>query len=123
MTVLGHESTVPATIDEMLMLTRAVTRGARRPAVVADMLLGTFQVSDEEAMWNAIRFVKEAGADAVKLEGAGPMLSRVKAIVGADPGHGAPRPHAPVGHDARRVQGSGPVGREGVAHCSRTRAH
>ena len=83
MTVLGHESTVPATIDEMLMLTRAVTRGAQRPLVVADMPFGTFQVSDEEAMRNAIRFVKEAGADAVKLEGAGPMLSRVKAIVGA----------------------------------------
>ena len=83
MTVLGHESTVPATIDEMLMLTRAVTRGARRPLVVADMPFGTFQVSDEEAMRNAIRFVKEAGADAVKLEGAGPTLSRVRAIVGA----------------------------------------
>jgi 3-methyl-2-oxobutanoate hydroxymethyltransferase len=83
MTMLGHESTVPATIDEMLMLTRAVTRGARRPLVVADMPFGTFQVSDEDAVRNAIRFVKEAGADAVKLEGAGPMLSRVRAIVGA----------------------------------------
>ena len=83
MTVLGHESTVPATMDEMLMLTRAVTRGARRPLVVGDMPFGTFQVSDEEAMRNAIRFVKEAGADAVKLEGAGPMLSRVASIVGA----------------------------------------
>ena len=82
MTVLGLESTIPATIDEMLMLTRAVTRGARRPLVVADMPFGTFQVSDEEAMRNAIRFVKEAGADAVKLEGAGPT-PRVKAIVGA----------------------------------------
>ena len=83
MTVLGHESTVPATMDEMLMLTRAVTRGARRPLVVADMPFGSFQVSDEEATRNAIRFVKEAGADAVKLEGAGPMLSRVRAIVSA----------------------------------------
>jgi len=83
MTVLGHDSTVPATMDEMLMLTRAVTRGARRPLVVADMPFGTFQVSDEEALRNAIRFVKEAGADAVKLEGAGPMLSRVERIVGA----------------------------------------
>src|SRR5919198_499726 len=83
MTVLGHDSTVPATMDEMLILTRAVTRGARRPLVVADMPFGTFQVSDEEALRNAIRFVKEAGADAVKLEGAGPMLSRVTAIVGA----------------------------------------
>jgi 3-methyl-2-oxobutanoate hydroxymethyltransferase len=83
MTVLGHDSTVPATIEEMLILTRAVTRGAKRPLVVADMPFGTFQVSDEDATRNAIRFVKEAGADAVKLEGAGPMLSRVRAIVGA----------------------------------------
>jgi 3-methyl-2-oxobutanoate hydroxymethyltransferase len=83
MTVLGHDSTVPATMDEMLVLTRAVTRGARRPLVIADMPFGSFQVSDEEALRNAIRFVKEAGADAVKLEGAGPMLSRVQALVGA----------------------------------------
>jgi 3-methyl-2-oxobutanoate hydroxymethyltransferase len=83
MVVLGHDSTVPATMDEMLMLTRAVTRGARRPLVVADMPFGSFQVSDEDALANAIRFVKEAGADAVKLEGAGPTLSRVRALVGA----------------------------------------
>jgi 3-methyl-2-oxobutanoate hydroxymethyltransferase len=83
MTVLGHDSTVPATIEEMLMLTRAVTRGARRPLVVADMPFGTFQISDEDALRNAIRFVKEAGADAVKVEGAGPTLSRVERIVGA----------------------------------------
>ncbi|TML74141.1 MAG: 3-methyl-2-oxobutanoate hydroxymethyltransferase [Actinobacteria bacterium] len=83
MTVLGHDSTVPATMDEMLILTRAVTRGASRPLVVADMPFGTFQVSDEDAVRNAIRFVKEAGADAVKLEGAGPMLARVQGIVGA----------------------------------------
>ena len=83
MVVLGHDSTVPATMDEMLVLTRAVTRGARRPLVIADMPFGSFQVSDEDALRNAIRFVKEAGADAVKLEGAGPMLSRVRALVGA----------------------------------------
>jgi 3-methyl-2-oxobutanoate hydroxymethyltransferase len=83
MTVLGHDSTVPATMEEMLVLTRAVTRGSRRPLVIADMPFGSFQASDEEAVQNAIRFVKEAGADAVKLEGAGPMLSRVRAIVGA----------------------------------------
>src|SRR5688500_7678751 len=83
MTVLGHDSTVPATMDEMIMLTRAVNRGARRPLVVADMPFGSFQVSDEDALVNGIRFVKEAGADAVKLEGAGPMLSRVQAIVAA----------------------------------------
>jgi 3-methyl-2-oxobutanoate hydroxymethyltransferase len=83
MTVLGHDSTVPATMDEMVFLTRAVTRGARRPLVVADMPFGSFQVSDESALENAIRFVKEAGADAVKLEGAGPTVSRVRALVGA----------------------------------------
>jgi 3-methyl-2-oxobutanoate hydroxymethyltransferase len=83
MTVLGHDSTVPATMEEMLMLTRGVTRGASRPLVVADMPFGSFQVSDEDAVRNAIRFVKEAGADAVKLEGAGVMLSRVRAIVAA----------------------------------------
>jgi 3-methyl-2-oxobutanoate hydroxymethyltransferase len=83
MVVLGHESTVPATVDEMLVLTRAVTRGARRPLVIADMPFGSFQVSDELALENAIRFLKEAGAEAVKLEGAGPSLSRVRALVGA----------------------------------------
>jgi 3-methyl-2-oxobutanoate hydroxymethyltransferase len=83
MVVLGHDSTVPASVDEMLVLTRAVTRGAHRPLVIADMPFGSFQVSDEDALRNAIRFVKEAGADAVKLEGAGPTLSRVQALVGA----------------------------------------
>jgi 3-methyl-2-oxobutanoate hydroxymethyltransferase len=83
MTVLGHDSTVPATMDEMLILTRAVTRGARRPLVVADMPFGSFQVSDEVALENAIRFVKEAGVDAVKVEGAGPTVLRVRALVGA----------------------------------------
>jgi 3-methyl-2-oxobutanoate hydroxymethyltransferase len=83
MVVLGHDSTVPATMDEMVILTRAVTRGARRPLVVADMPFGSFQVSDEAALEHAIRFVKEAGADAVKLEGAGPSLARVRALVGA----------------------------------------
>jgi 3-methyl-2-oxobutanoate hydroxymethyltransferase len=81
--VLGHKSTVPATMDEMLFMTRAVTRGAQRPLIVGDMPFGSYQVSDELAIGNAIRFVKEGGADAVKLEGAGPSLSRVRAIVGA----------------------------------------
>ena len=83
MVVLGTESTVPVTMDELLMLTRAVVRGAKRPLVIADMPFGSFQASDESAVENAVRFVKEAGADAVKLEGAGPTLSRVQSIVGA----------------------------------------
>jgi 3-methyl-2-oxobutanoate hydroxymethyltransferase len=83
MTVLGHDTTVPATMEEMVMLTRAAARGARRPLVVADMPFGSFQVSDEDALRNAVRFIKEAGADSVKLEGAGPTVSRVTALVGA----------------------------------------
>ena len=84
MVVLGHEgTTVPVTVDEMLFLTRSVARAARRPIIIADMPFGSYQVSDEDAVRNAIRFVKEAGADVVKLEGAGPSLSRIRAIVGA----------------------------------------
>ena len=83
MTMLGHDSTVPATMEEMLVLARATTRGAHRPVVIADMPFGSFQVSDEQAVENGIRFVKEAGVEAVKLEGAGAMLSRVRALVDA----------------------------------------
>jgi 3-methyl-2-oxobutanoate hydroxymethyltransferase len=83
MVVLGHDSTVPATMDELLMLTRAVTRGAHRPLVIADLPFGSYHVSVEQAMESAIRFVKEAHADAVKLEGAGPMLARVRSLTDA----------------------------------------
>jgi len=83
MVVLGHDSTVPATTEEMIILTRAVTRGAHRPLVVADLPFGSYQVSDEQALETGVRFVKEAHADAVKLEGAGTMLSRVRALIGA----------------------------------------
>jgi 3-methyl-2-oxobutanoate hydroxymethyltransferase len=84
MVVLGHGgTTVPVTMDEMLFLTRTVARAARRPIVIGDMPFGSYQVSDEDALRNAIRFVKEAGADAVKLEGSGPSVSRARAIVEA----------------------------------------
>jgi 3-methyl-2-oxobutanoate hydroxymethyltransferase len=78
--MLGHESTLPVTLDEMIFLTRAVTRAARRPLVIGDMPFGTYEVSDEQAVASAIRLVKEGGADLVKLEGAGRMVSRVRAI-------------------------------------------
>jgi 3-methyl-2-oxobutanoate hydroxymethyltransferase len=83
MVVLGHSSTVPVTMDEMVFMTRTVARAAKRPVVVGDMPFGTYQVSDEEAVRNAVRFVKEGSADAVKIEGAGPSVERARAIVGA----------------------------------------
>src|SRR4051812_16284831 len=83
MVVLGHEGTVGVTMEEMLFLTRTVARVAERPLVVGDLPFGSYHVSDEDAVRNAIRFVKEAGADVVKLEGAGPSLSRVRSIAGA----------------------------------------
>jgi 3-methyl-2-oxobutanoate hydroxymethyltransferase len=81
--VLGYDSTVPVTVEELLVLVRAVAKGAERAIVIADLPFGSFQVSDQATLANAVRFVKEAGADAVKLEGAGPSLSRVQALVGA----------------------------------------
>ena len=86
MVMLGHESTLPVTLDEMIFLTRAVTRAARRPLVVGDLPFGTYEVSDEQAVASAIRMVKEGGADVVKLEGAGRMLSRVQAIADSNIG-------------------------------------
>ena len=108
MTVLGHDSTVPATMDEMIMLARAAARGAGRPIVIGDMPFGSFQVSDEEAVRNAIRFVKEADVDAVKVEGAGPTLDRVRAIVGAGVavmGHAGLTPQSATMLGGYRAQG------------------
>jgi 3-methyl-2-oxobutanoate hydroxymethyltransferase len=82
-TVLGDRSTVPVTMDEMIVFTRAAVRGVTRALVVADMPFGSYQVSEETAVANAIRLVKEAGADAVKLEGAGRTLTRISGIVDA----------------------------------------
>jgi 3-methyl-2-oxobutanoate hydroxymethyltransferase len=86
MVMLGHESTVPVTLDEMIFLTRAVTRSARRPLVVGDLPFGSYEISDEQAVASAIRLVKEGGADVVKLEGAGRMVSRVRAIADSNIG-------------------------------------
>ena len=83
MVVHGRESTVPVTLDEIVFMTQWVTRGAKRPIVVADMPFGSYEASDEQAVANAIRLVKEGGADAVKLERGGTSVRRAKAIVDA----------------------------------------
>ena len=80
--VLGYETTVPVSMDEAVMLTSAVARAKPRSLIIGDMPFGSFQSSDTDAVENAVHLVK-AGADAVKLEGAGPMVSRVRAIVDA----------------------------------------
>ncbi len=80
--VLGYETTVPVTMDEAVMLTAAVARARPKAFVIGDMPFGSVQASDADAVATAVRLVK-AGAAADKLEGAGPMLSRVRAIVGA----------------------------------------
>jgi 3-methyl-2-oxobutanoate hydroxymethyltransferase len=81
--VLGYADTTPISMDEMVMLARAARRGTHRAFFMVDLPLGAFQVSDEDAVRNAVRLVKEAGAEAVKIEGAGPMVSRARAIVAA----------------------------------------
>jgi 3-methyl-2-oxobutanoate hydroxymethyltransferase len=84
MTVLGHDSTVPVELDELLMLAKAVRRGLQRPFLVGDLPFGSYEVSDEQAIRTAMRFVKEAGCDAVKLEGGGATsVARARAIAGA----------------------------------------
>jgi len=81
--MLGYDSTVPVSMDEMVMLTRATTRGATRPLVVADLPFMSYQTDDRDAILAAGRMVKEGGADAVKVEGAGTTLQRIAAITGA----------------------------------------
>ena len=82
MVVLGHENTLAVTVDEMLHHTRAVRRAVRRALVVADMPFGSYHGSIAEAQANAIRFIKEAGAEAVKIEG--PRVELVRALVEAE---------------------------------------
>src|SRR6185295_6587029 len=79
-TVLGYESTVPVSVDELLMLAAAVRRGLRTPLLVGDLPFGSYEASDEQAIATSHRFVKEAGCHAVKLEGS---ADRARAVVRA----------------------------------------
>src|SRR6202171_1102344 len=83
MVVLGYESTLPVTLEEMLHHTRAVRRGTRHALLVADMPFGSYQGDTAEAVRNAIRFVKEAGAEAVKVEGGERKMDLIARLVDA----------------------------------------
>jgi 3-methyl-2-oxobutanoate hydroxymethyltransferase len=81
--VLGYDDTIPITVDELLMLASAVRRGLRTPLLIGDLPFGSYEASDEQAIATSHRFVKEAGCDAVKLEGGGQMAQRARAIIAA----------------------------------------
>lgn len=83
MVQLGYQSTNPVTMDEMIVLAKAARRGAPNTFIVGDMPQGSYEVSTEKAIENALRFVKEAGCDAIKLEGGRRVVDKVKAIVNA----------------------------------------
>jgi 3-methyl-2-oxobutanoate hydroxymethyltransferase len=84
MVMQGHENTLAVTMDEMLLYTRGVRRALRRALLVADMPFGSYQIDEREGVANAIRFVKEAGAEAVKLEGGRERSSLVRRLVDAE---------------------------------------
>ncbi len=84
MTVLGYESTLPVTMDEMLHHTRAVARGVKRAFLVADMPFGSYHASSDEALRNAVRFIKESGAHAVKIEGGERRAELVRRMTDAE---------------------------------------
>ena len=83
MTVLGYENTLPVTMDEMISHTKAVVRGAKIPLIIGDMPFMSYNTSEREAIANAGRFLKEGGADAIKLEGGVAVQDTVRAIVRA----------------------------------------
>ncbi|MFH0914518.1 MAG: 3-methyl-2-oxobutanoate hydroxymethyltransferase [Chloroflexota bacterium] len=81
MVVLGYESTIPVTMEEMLHHTKAVVRGTKQAMVIGDMPFMTYHLSEEQALRNAARFIQEAGCQAVKLEGGVTVASKVKRMV------------------------------------------
>ena len=112
--VQGCDTTLPVTMDEMLYHTRLVSRAVRRALVVGDMPFGSYQVGCEDAVRNAIRFVKEGGAHAVKLEGGTRVLPIIERIVEAEipvMGHVGLTPQAVNRMGGYRVQGRGEKGR------------
>lgn len=107
-TVLGYDSTLPVTIDEMIIATRAVRRGVHRGLLVADMPFGSYQDRTDKAVKSAIKFVKEAGAEAVKVEGGSRRSQLIKAIVEAEipvMGHIGLTPQSMLRMGGYRVQG------------------
>jgi 3-methyl-2-oxobutanoate hydroxymethyltransferase len=83
-TVLGYNATTPVSLEDMLVLARAVRRGLRTPLLIGDLPFGSYEVSDEQAITTAMRMVKEAGCETVKLEGGGEAsVKRARAIVNA----------------------------------------
>jgi len=108
MTVLGYPSTVPVSVDEMLMLAGAARRGLTTPLLVGDLPFGSYEASNEQAIATAQRFVKEAGCDAVKLERGGVCAERAQAIVDAGipvMGHVGLTPQTAVALGGYRSQG------------------
>lgn len=113
MVVFGRENTVSVTQDELIPLARAVVSGTRQALVIADLPFGSYQVSASQALHSATRYMKEALAQAVKLEGGQPVLPQVKAIVGAGiplMGHLGLTPQSIHALGGNRVQGKGAAG-------------
>jgi 3-methyl-2-oxobutanoate hydroxymethyltransferase len=111
MVVLGHESTLPVTLDDMLHHTRAVRRGTRRALLVADMPFGSYHTDTAESLRNAVRFVKEAGAEAVKIEGGERRLELIARLTEAEipvMGHVGLTPQSLNALGSYRVQGKTP---------------
>ncbi|HEY3408798.1 MAG TPA: 3-methyl-2-oxobutanoate hydroxymethyltransferase [Propionicimonas sp.] len=106
--VLGYDSTVPVTVEELLILTRAVRRGLTHALLVADLPFGSYEASDVDAVHTAQRFVKDGGADAVKLERGGTTTARARAILEAGipvMGHIGLTPQAATSLGGYKVQG------------------
>jgi len=108
MVELGYQTTNPVTMDEMIQLAKAARKGAPNTFIVGDMPQGSYEISDEIAVKNAMRFVKEAGCDAIKLEGGLRVASRIKAITNAGivvVGHLGLTPQSTASFGGYRVQG------------------